>query len=253
MTDPKDLLILKLGDELLRTSRQLSRVAERKMAEKSSFWQAVDDNAPTNRTPPPHEAELPGHKMPARATFHEETAAREAVKFIIKFVGDDPTREGLKETPNRVRKSWDELFSGYRKNPASVFKTFDAGTYDEIVLLKNVEFFSTCEHHMIPFVGTASIAYIPDHKIIGLSKLARLLEIFTRRLQVQEKITTDVVAALMEHLEPKGAACVLKAKHFCMCARGVNKQRSEMVTSCLKGAFRDNPAARAELFQLIGG
>jgi GTP cyclohydrolase IA len=175
-----------------------------------------------------------------------------SVLEIIEFIGDDPNREGLEETPKRVIESWSELFSGYGSCVEAIFKTFDDGACDEMVLLKNIEFYSTCEHHMLPFMGMSHIAYIPNGKVIGISKLARLLEIFARRLQIQERIGMQVTEALQTHLRPKGAACVLQAKHLCMTCRGVNKQGSEMVTSSLTGVFRENTAARAELFSLIG-
>lgn len=169
----------------------------------------------------------------------------------IRYIGDNPLREGLLETPNRVLRSWDELYSGYKQKPEDVFKTFDADGYDQIVLLKDVEFFSMCEHHMLPFFGQAHIAYIPNKRVIGVSKLARLLEIFSRRLQIQERLGEQITSCLMEHLEPHGAACILSASHMCMRMRGVGKQHSTMVTSSLKGVFLDEPAARAELMQLV--
>lgn len=175
------------------------------------------------------------------------------IKAIIDNIGDDSTREGVIETPKRVVKSWTELYSGYGKNPLDVLKTFDAGAYDQIVLLKDIELYSMCEHHMLPFFGKAHIAYIPGgaKRVVGVSKLARLLDIYARRLQIQERIGDQVTDALMMYLQPKGAACIIEAKHMCMCMRGVNKQHSIMTTSSLKGAFFTNPAARAELMQLI--
>lgn len=175
----------------------------------------------------------------------------DAVKTLLKYIGEDPQREGLRETPFRVLKAYREMFSGYQTDPAEVIKTFEDGACDEIVLCKGIKFFSTCEHHLLPFHGVAHVAYLPDGKIIGLSKLARLVEVFARRLQVQERLTTQVADALMEHLKPKGAACVVEALHLCMACRGVRQQDSTMVTSALRGAFRDDPATRAEFFQLI--
>lgn len=174
------------------------------------------------------------------------------ISTLLKALGEDPNRDGLLETPSRVVKSWEELFSGYKSNPAEVFKTFEADGYDELVLLKDCEFFSTCEHHMLPFYGRAHIAYIPNKKVIGLSKLARLLEIYSRRLQIQERIGLQVVSALMRNLKCRGAACIIEAEHFCMRARGVEKQNSLVVTSSLAGAFKKNPLTRAELMGLIG-
>ena len=173
---------------------------------------------------------------------------------ILEYIGENPRREGLLETPARVVKSWSELFSGYEKDAVSVFKTFDV-KYDELVLMQDIELWSTCEHHMLPFFGRAHVAYIADGKVIGASKLARLVEIYSRRLQVQEQIGMQVVEALMAHLKPKGAACIIEAKHLCMCARGVSKQHSVMKTSTMRGVFLDDShrgmAARAELMSLL--
>lgn len=172
----------------------------------------------------------------------------------LQYIGEDVTRDGLLDTPKRVVKSWKELFSGYGKDPKDVFKKFDPDGYDEIVLLKNFEIYSMCEHHMLPFFGKAHVAYIPEAKegkIIGISKLARLTDIFARRLQIQERIGKQVVEELNKNLNPKGAACIIEASHMCMRMRGVNKQNSIMITSTVTGAFREDPSARAELMQLI--
>jgi GTP cyclohydrolase I len=176
----------------------------------------------------------------------------EVVRATLRYIGEDPTREGLIDTPSRVVRSWNELFSGYSKDPKSVFKTFEDGACDELVLLKGIEFYSQCEHHMLPFFGKANIAYIPNGKIIGISKLARLLEIYSRRLQVQERLTTQITKALDENLSPLGSACILQATHLCMCMRGVQKQNSVMVTSSLTGVFKEEASARSELLRLIG-
>lgn len=184
----------------------------------------------------------------------QDITASEAVRVLIEQIGEDPDREGLRETPDRVVRSFQEIYGGYGYGPkdiARILKTFEDGACDEIVLLKNVEFYSVCEHHMQPFFGNAHIAYIPNGKVVGVSKLARLLNVFSRRLQIQERLTTQITEALMEHLQPKGAACILTAKHFCMVCRGVNKQNAEMRTSSLRGAFMDEIETRAELFSLI--
>ena len=170
---------------------------------------------------------------------------------VMQYIGEDVNREGLLETPKRIVKSYSHLFSGYEKNPADVMKVFDSETYDQIVLLKDIELYSMCEHHMLPFIGKAHIAYIPDGKVLGISKLARLLEIFTRRLQIQERIGEQVTTALMEHLSPKGAACIIEAQHLCMQMRGIEKQHSVMTTSSLKGVFLTKLDARNELMGLI--
>jgi GTP cyclohydrolase I len=169
---------------------------------------------------------------------------------IIHKVGDDPLREGLIDTPKRVVKSWSELYSGYGKDPKDILTTFDAAGHDQMVLLKNIELYSMCEHHMLPFFGKAHVAYIPKDKIIGISKLARLVDIYARRLQIQERIGDQIVESLMEHLDPKGAACIIEAQHLCMIMRGIQKQNSIMVTSSLRGAFTSKKA-REELMLRI--
>lgn len=175
----------------------------------------------------------------------DEDKAMEYVTALLLHIGEDPNRAGLKDTPKRVLKSFDTLYGGYAVDPASLFTVFDEPC-DEMVILREIEFSSMCEHHMLPFVGHATIGYIPNGKVVGISKLARLLECFARRLQIQERICQQVTAALMEHLQPLGAACVLEAQHMCMTCRGVNKQHSSMVTSSLTGVLRTDPAARAE-------
>ncbi|MEK7146102.1 MAG: GTP cyclohydrolase I FolE [Patescibacteria group bacterium] len=176
----------------------------------------------------------------------------ELIKELLKTVESDVEREGLRDTPRRVDESYNHLFSGYSKNPADVLTVFDDEAYDEMIVVKNIEFYSTCEHHMLPFFGKAQVGYIPNGKIIGLSKLPRLVEIFSRRLQNQERLTTQIAEALQELIQPKGVAVVLEAKHFCMMARGVEKQMSEVSTSALKGSFKKDPSTRAEFLKLIG-
>jgi len=179
---------------------------------------------------------------------------REALALIIEAIGDNPEREGLEETPIRVIRSWMEIFSGYQEDPRAVLKTFDMPNgYDEIVYLRDIEFYSTCEHHMLPFYGKAHVAYIPKNKVIGISKLARLVDIFSRRLQIQERICDQVTEILMNDLGAIGAACIMEAKHLCISGRGVGKQHSIMGTSSMKGAFREKPEARAEVMALLMG
>ena len=177
------------------------------------------------------------------------------LKKMIEYIGDDPDREGLRETPKRIMKSWDTLYAGYAQDPGDLFKTFEADGYDQIVLLKDIEMYSMCEHHALPFFGKAHIAYIPAGKVIGISKLARLLDCFARRLQIQERIGEQVTDALMQHLQPRGAACIIEAAHMCMRMRGCQKQGSNMVTSSLRGVFMESSdrglAARSELMSLI--
>mgnify|MGYP001573812030 CR=1 FL=1 len=176
----------------------------------------------------------------------------EAIQLILRFIGEDPQREGLRETPKRVVKSYHELFGGYHVDPASVLKVFEDGACDEMVVLRNCEFSSTCEHHLLPFIGRAHIAYVPDKKVIGVSKLARILDIYSHRLQIQERLCQQVTEALDKHLQPRGSACILEATHYCMVCRGVQKQHSELVTSSLTGVFREAPV-RQELLSLIRG
>jgi len=186
-------------------------------------------------------------------SLHQAQKAIQDVKNLIEYLGDDPNREGLRETPKRVILSYDHLFSGYGQRVEDVLKVFEDDTSDQMILLKEIEFYSTCEHHMLPFFGKAHIAYIPNGKVVGISKLARILEIFSRRLQIQERLAQNVTEALMTHLNPLGAACLLEAQHFCMTSRGVQKQNSIMVTSSLEGVFRENASVKAEFLALIKG
>src|SRR5438270_11808271 len=167
-----------------------------------------------------------------------------AVREILIAVGEDPDREGLLKTPNRVARSYAELMAGLADDPRRHLKTVFHERYDEVVLLRDIEFHSLCEHHLLPFTGRAHVAYLPDGKVVGLSKLARLVEGYARRPQVQERLTTQIADALMEELSPVGAACVVEASHTCMTVRGAKKPGSVMVTSALRGLFKDNPPSR---------
>lgn len=187
--------------------------------------------------------------MKPRPSYHH---AIDSIETMIGFIGDDSEREGLIDTPYRVVRSWKTLFGGYDLKVQDVLTFFEKDTSDEMVLLKNIEIYSTCEHHMLPFFGKCHIAYLPNERVVGVSKLARLMEIFARRLQIQERICRQITAALDEHVQPKGSACVIEAQHFCMTSRGVEKQNSIMVTSSLTGAFRNDRALRAEFLSLIG-
>ena len=180
-----------------------------------------------------------------------EESVEDNIIRVLEYIGEDPKREGLQETPKRVVKSWKELYAGYSQKAEDFLTVFESDGYDQIVLLDNIELYSMCEHHMLPFHGVAHVAYIPDGKIVGISKLARIVDMYSKRLQNQERITQQVTEALMTHLKPKGAACIIEAKHMCMCARGAGKQNSVMKTSSMKGAFFDNPEARAELMSMI--
>jgi GTP cyclohydrolase I len=176
------------------------------------------------------------------------------IREVLTAIGEDPEREGLKQTPKRVVKSWGELYAGYHQKPSDILSTvFEDGACDEVVLLKEIAFSSMCEHHMLPFIGVAHIAYLPAGKVVGLSKLARLTDCFAKRLQIQEKMTSQIADAIEEHLKPKGTAVIIEAHHQCMSCRGVGKQNTVMVTSAMRGVFRDNQAARSEVLSLIKG
>ena len=178
--------------------------------------------------------------------------AEKAVYTLLKYLENDPDREGLVKTPSRVIDSWDEIFSGYNSDSESILQaTFNAEGYDGIVLLSNIEFHSTCEHHLQPFSGKAHVAYIPVDRIVGISKLARIVDHHALRLQNQERITNNVANDLVEHLNPLGAAVIIQASHGCMRCRGVKKQNAIMTTSAMRGVFFDKKEARNELMQLI--
>lgn len=177
---------------------------------------------------------------------------RGLITGLLEYIGEDPTREGLRETPDRVLKAWGHWCKGYDVDPATVLKTFEDGAegMDEMVIVGPIKLYSHCEHHMAPFFGTAHVGYIPDGRVVGLSKLARVVDIFAQRLQVQERLTTQIADCLMEHLKPLGVGVIVRAEHFCMCSRGVNKQGSFTTTSALRGAIKDGKAARAEFLAL---
>ncbi len=183
-----------------------------------------------------------------------ENQALEAVKTLIRWAGDNPEREGLKETPKRVIRSYKDFFSGYNSDPREIlskkFKEVDG--YDEIIILKNIRLESHCEHHMVPFIGTAHVGYLPKNKVVGLSKLARLVEAFAKRLQIQEKLTAQIANAIDEVLQPKGVGVIIEASHLCVATRGIHKPDSKMVTSRMLGSFRDDPATRKEFLDLVG-
>jgi len=171
---------------------------------------------------------------------------------ILKLIGENPKREGLLDTPKRVAKAYEKLFSGYEKKPKDMVTVCENEGYDEMVIVKDIEFYSTCEHHVLPFFGKVHIGYIPDKKIIGLSKMPRLVEMFSRRLQNQERLTSQIAEGLMDILHPKGVGVVVEAKHFCMMARGVEKQNSMILTSAVRGLFKKNLNTRTEFLRLIG-
>lgn len=179
--------------------------------------------------------------------------AEDAVRTLLRFAGEDPAREGLIDTPKRVIKSYGELFAGYAIAPKEILNTTfeEVGGYDEMIVLRDIEFTSHCEHHMLPFTGLAHIAYIPTNKVVGLSKLARLVDVYAKRLQIQEKMTAEIATALCEVLQPKGVAVVIDATHMCMTMRGVRKPGSIMHTSHLTGLFKSDSRTRQEFFSLL--
>ena len=189
---------------------------------------------------------------PGRKPTREEAEA--AVRTLIAWTGDDPTREGLLETPGRVVRAYGELFAGYGQDPAEILnKTFrEVGGYDDIVLLKDIPFHSHCEHHMVPFFGKAHIAYLPTDGVVGLSKLARLVYVFSKRLQTQENLTQQIIDAVNENLNPRGAAVMLEAEHMCMTMRGVHSQGVTTITHRFTGVFAEEREERDRFFAFIG-
>ena len=180
--------------------------------------------------------------------------AEDAIRTLIRWAGDDPGREGLAETPARVARAFSDWFSGYGQDPAEYLRrTFEqVGGYDEMVILRAIPFESHCEHHMAPIIGEVHIGYLPAERVVGISKLARLVDAYARRLQIQERLTAEIADTLQEVLQPRGVAVVIESSHECMTTRGVHKRGVSMVTSRMLGAFRDNPATRREFFSAIG-
>ena len=180
--------------------------------------------------------------------------ARDAVRTLIKWAGDDPDREGLLDTPDRVVRSYEEYYSGYSQDPVEILKrTFEeTNGYDEMVVLKDIEISSHCEHHMAPIVGRVHIGYLPDKSVVGISKLARIVNVYARRLQIQEKMTAQIADALDEVIHPRGVGVVVEAAHHCMTTRGIQKQGVMMVTSRMLGTFRSDPKTRREFLAFIG-
>ncbi|MBN2134556.1 MAG: GTP cyclohydrolase I FolE [Acidobacteria bacterium] len=177
----------------------------------------------------------------------------EIIKNLILECGEDPTREGLRRTPLRVREAYEVLTSGYKQNVDEIVKEAVFSTdYDEMVIVKDIDIFSMCEHHLLPFFGKAHVAYIPNKKILGLSKIVRIAEMYSRRFQVQERLTNQIAHTLQDHLKPLGVGVVVEAQHLCMMMRGVEKQNSIAVTSAMLGSFREKPQTRNEFLQLIG-
>ena len=180
--------------------------------------------------------------------------AEEAIRTLLRWAGDDPTREGLVDTPARVARAYEEFFAGYEIDPVALLeRTFEeTDGYDEIVLLRDIRLETHCEHHMVPIIGRAHVAYLPHRRVVGISKLARVVEAYAKRLQIQEKLTAQIANTIQEVLEPRGVAVVIEAAHQCMTTRGVHKPGVTMVTSRMLGAFRDDPSTRRELLAMIG-
>jgi GTP cyclohydrolase I len=193
------------------------------------------------------EAPLP----PERPTRAEAEAA---VRTLLRWAGEDPAREGLIDTPKRVVKAYEEFFAGYRLDPVAVLERTFAETegYDEIVLLKDIRLESYCEHHMVPIIGLAHVAYLPAQRVVGISKLARVVEAYAKRLQIQEKLTAQIANTIEAVLQPRGVAVVIESEHQCMTTRGVHQHGASMITSRMLGAFRDDPNTRRELMALLG-
>ena len=200
---------------------------------------ALEEDDSPSATPPTEGVDLP--------------RIQRAVREILHAVGEDPDREGLRETPARVARMYAELLGGLHKNPREHLQKFFTQEYDEVVLVRDIAFNSICEHHLLPFMGQAHIAYIPNGKVIGLSKLARVVEVVSKRPQVQERMTEDIANLLVEELDAKGVAVVIEAAHTCMTIRGVRKPGSICVTSAMKGVFRSNQSSRSEVMTLIYG
>ena len=175
------------------------------------------------------------------------------IRNLLLLVGDDPNREGLKETPQRFLQAWKFLNSGYAKNPQDIMKSFENPQVevDQLIVVPKIDFYSLCEHHLFPFYGQIHIGYLPDKKVLGISKFARLVEIYARRLQIQERLGQQIADDIMKYVEPKGVGVVIRGIHLCMRSRGVEKQNSEMVTSVMLGFFRDKSELRAEFLNLI--
>jgi GTP cyclohydrolase I len=198
---------------------------------------STGDTAPNATPPTPSVAEV-----------------EEAVRTLIRWAGDDPSREGLVGTPGRVVRAFQEFFSGYAQDPMQTLATTftEVDGYDEMIVLKDIRFESYCEHHMVPIIGKAHVAYLPEHRVVGISKLARLVDVYAKRLQIQEKMTVQIADALNSVLQPKGVGVILEAAHQCMSTRGVHKAGASLVTSRMLGSFRDDPSTRREFLAIVG-
>lgn len=202
----------------------------------------------------PVKREPHGHVLTPPATGPVDLDRIErAVREILLAIGEDPQREGLRQTPRRVARSYAELMAGLRTDPRTFLRTVFKEDHDQVILVRNIPFHSLCEHHLLPFTGQAHVAYLPNGRVLGLSKIARLVEAFARRPQIQERLTDQVADAMMQGLRPRGAVCVIEATHACMTIRGIMKPGSTMVTSAIRGTFQKDPASRSEVLALIHG
>jgi len=185
-------------------------------------------------------------------TKEQDTDFENAVKTMMLHVGEDPSREGLLKTPNRVKKAYEFIYGGYKEDPIEILNSaMFTSSNDEMVLLKDIEFYSTCEHHLLPIIGRVHVAYIPDGKVVGLSKIPRVVDVFARRMQIQEQLTEQIADAIMDAIAPKGVAVVVQARHMCMEMRGVEKINSTTTSSALRGLFKKDEKTRSEFFSLI--
>ncbi|MBO6726269.1 MAG: GTP cyclohydrolase I FolE [Rhizobiaceae bacterium] len=189
----------------------------------------------------------------ASAERPSQTQVEDAVRILLRWIGEDESREGLKDTPARVAKAYQEMFAGYAKDPAEELgRTFEeVAGYDDMVLVKDISFHSHCEHHMVPIIGRAHVAYLPDRKVVGLSKIARVVDIFAQRLQTQEALTAQIAGVIQDVLNPRGVAVMIEAEHMCMAMRGIRKQGSTTLTSTFTGAFRDHPEEQVRFISMI--
>ena len=208
----------------------------------------MDDSQPAPAAGADHDTPAGADAPPTRE------AAEQAVRTLIRWAGDDPAREGLLDTPKRVVRAYEEYFSGYSQDPYAILRrTFEeTNGYDEMVVLRDIDFRSHCEHHMAPIVGRAHIGYLPDNRVIGISKLARVVDVFARRMQIQEKLTSEIADSIETVMQPRGVGVVIEAVHHCMTTRGVRKEGVLMVTSRMLGAFRSDPKTRREFLSMIG-
>lgn len=247
-TTPENLLDA-YGDSLLVVDDLVD--SGRTLAPYAATGLAVDALFRKPHSPPslaPNAEEVSGW-----VTFPWErgTGPEDAVVRLLEWVGEDPSREGLLDTPKRVVKAFREMTSGLAVEPRSVLGTVFNESSDQMVVVRGIRFSSMCEHHLLPFTGTAAVGYVPDGRVIGLSKIPRLVEVFAKRPQVQERMTNQIAQSLMDHLEPKGVGVVVKAHHSCMGCRGVKQPDAEMITSCVLGCMKEEPASRAELMEFI--